>query len=148
MVRMRTDTVSLCKSLRAWRHKTDDSQCCCDQQQKMRGKEQPDLRAPGQGGPEEITQRRDRNEGKLKWSVHAYLSERWPDSCPLPALHTRTPAARAQPCRLERASLPYFPHRARGHALTHASWYTRRSRRRAAACTWCGRAGGRDCARY
>jgi hypothetical protein len=47
MVRMRADTVSLCKYLQAWRRKTDDSRYCCDQRKTMHGKGQHDLRAPG-----------------------------------------------------------------------------------------------------
>lgn len=52
--RMKDDTLSLCKSLRAWRRKTDDNRCCCDQQKTMRGRGQRDLRAPSPVEPKLI----------------------------------------------------------------------------------------------
>jgi hypothetical protein len=45
-----------CKSLPAWRRKTDDSRYCYGQRKTMRGKGQCDLRAPGPGVPRLIDQ--------------------------------------------------------------------------------------------
>jgi hypothetical protein len=84
---MKGDTVSTCRSLRAWRRKTDDSQYCCDQQKTTRGKGQCDLRAPGPGVPGLIDQdatghtTRDKTETALTCLSRGKTSWFLPSAC-------------------------------------------------------------------